>query len=284
MKKEITGTFISLNPKAKIFEEIMIQQPKWWSLLSKDKELYIEIRKDNYINAYYNGGSVAKIDYENGFVALTHQKYLGDYKPRGKTKKGKDKFEYAPLDLTTLDESQIGDIKNHINKDYIRHIDGENLPEKLIQAKMITRNTNYIDSEIQFNQDVEIDNLRVDLVELEAGILSFVELKTIFDSRLRNDKKRNLKTPEIIEQMEKYKLFINKYKAELNDYYKKLLEIKQTLGLTSTDNTIINLNKTPKLIIADTYIKMTKEREERISDIKELLENHKIDYDIIKWK
>jgi flagellar biosynthesis chaperone FliJ len=87
--------------------------------------------------------------------------------------------------------------------------------------------------------------------------------------------------PEIIEQMHKYQLFINRYGDEIKDYYKKLIEIKQSLGLTTVENTNLKLNKTPKLIIANTYRKMTKPREDRISDIKKLLELNNIDYEIV---
>lgn len=275
------GTFLSLNPKAEIFEEIRIQQPRWWTMLCEDHELYIEIRKDNYINVYYFGGSVARIYYNNGFIAETHQKYLGDDKPRGKTTKGKDKFEYDQIDLTTLGEIKIADIKKRIKSDYLRHIDNENPAEKWIQGKMIKESTNYIDSEFQFNQDAEIGKLRIDLVELSGGVLSFVELKCIFDSRLRNDVNRNLKVPEIIEQMGKYQLFINRYEDNIKEYYNKIIDIKQCLGLTTADNTNLTLNKTPKLIIANTYRKKTKQREDRISDIKNLLDVNNIDYEIV---
>lgn len=281
MTRKMKGTFLSLNPKAKIFEEIRIQQPQWWTMLCEDHELYIEIRKDNYINVYYFGGSVARIDYKNGFVAETHQKYFGDDKPRGKTKKGKDKFQYDPIDLTTLNEIKIADIKNRIKSDYLRHIDNENPAEKWIQGKMIKESTNYIDSEFQFNQDTEIGKLRIDLIELSGGVLSFVELKGIFDSRLRNDVKRNLMVPEIIEQMGKYQLFINRYEDNIKEYYKKLTEIKQSLGLSTVDNINLTLNKTPKLIIANTYSKKTKQREDRISDITKLLDVNNIDYEIV---
>jgi hypothetical protein len=281
MTRKMKGTFLSLNPKAEIFEKIRIQQPQWWTMLCEDHDLYIEIRKDNYINVYYFGGSVARIDYKNGFVAETHQKYLGDDKSRGKTKKGKDKFQYDPIDLTTLSELKIAGIKNRIKSDYLRHIDSENPAEKWIQGKMIKESTNYIDSEFQFNQDTEIGKLRIDLIELSGGVLSFVELKGIFDSRLRNDVKRNLKVPEIIEQMGKYQLFINRYEDNIKEYYKKLIEIKQSLGLTTVDNTNLTLNKTPKLIIANTYSKKTKQREDRISDIKKLLDVNNIGYEIV---
>ena len=276
------GTFSTLNPKAKIFEELKIQQFKWWTQLHEDNELYIEIRKDNYINVYYFGGSVAKIDYANGFVAKTHQKYLGDNKPRGKTKKGTDIYGYAPIDLANLNETNIEDIKKRIKSDYLRHINYENPAEKWIQGKMIKENSNYIDSEFQFNQDTEIGKLRIDLIEFSEGVLSFVELKGISDSRLRNDAIKNANTPEIIEQMRKYHLFINKYERDLLDYYKKLIEIKNNLGLTKIVCPKLTLNKTPKLIIANTYTKDTLGRRERILEIEKLLKNHSIDYQILK--
>lgn len=278
MNKNIKGTFTSLNPKAKLFEAIRIQQPQWWIQLCNDNELYVEIRKDNYINVYYYGGSLAKINYLNGFVAKTHQKYLGDTNSRRKTKNGKDVFSYDQIDLCTLDKSIISEIKTRIKNDYVRQINAE----KWIQGKMIKGNHNYIDSEFQFNQDPEIGKLRIDLVELSDDTLSFVELKGIFDNRLRNDINRNSKIPEIIEQMEKYKLFINKYEANIIEYYQKLIEIKNTLGLTVIDKSKIHLNKTPKLIIVDTYSKMTSKREERIVDIKSLLGKYKVDFEITK--
>jgi hypothetical protein len=231
---------------------------------------------------YYYGGSVAKIDYKNGFVAETHQKYLGDDKPRGKTKKGTDKFEYDSIDLPKINEKIIADIKKRIKSDYLRHVENEKPAEKWIQGKMIKESSNYIDSEFQFNQDPEIGKLRIDLIELSGGVLSFVELKGISDSRLRNDESRNLKIPEVIEQMVKYQLFINKNEVDIKEYYKKLIEIKQNLGLPTFDKTEFSLNKKPQLIIADTYKKMTKRRERRISDIKRLLENYNIDYEITK--
>jgi len=276
----IKGLFSSLDPKSKLFEEIKIQNPKWWNLLREDEELYVEIRKDNSINVYFLGGSIARIVYKNGFVAKIHQKYLGDDKPRGKTKRGNDKFEYDKIDLSKLNELKIAEIKKRIKTDYIRHISGEKPSEKWIQDKIIKENPRYIDSEFQFNKDVKIGKLRIDLIELSDGVLSFVELKGVFDSRLRN-KAQSTSIPEIIQQMEKYRQFINTYEVNIVDYYKKLIEIKQSLGLTTIENNNFTFNKTPKLIIADTYVKRTPERIKRINDIKQLLDNNKIDYTII---
>lgn len=276
------GTFSTLNPKAKIFEEIKIQRPKWWNLFCSDKELYINIRKDNYINIYYFGGSLARIEFKNDFVATTHQKYLGNATPRRKDKNGNDKFGYDTIDLAKLDEKIVESIKRRIKSDYLKHIEDEKPAEKWIQGKMVNENPCYVDSEFQFNQDKEIGNLRIDLIELSNGILSIVELKGISDPRLRNDVMRNANVPEIIEQMKKYKLFITKYEADILGYYQSLLEIKKNLGLSSVENVHFVLNKKPKLVIADTYQKTTNGREARIFDIKELLDGHGIDYVITK--
>tara|TARA_R110000868_G_scaffold410693_5_gene699836 strand:- start:13011 stop:13865 length:855 start_codon:yes stop_codon:yes gene_type:complete len=282
MTNKSKGSFSLLNPKEKIFEEIKTQMPNWWIQLRNDNELYIDIRKDNSINVYYFGGSIARIQFKNDFVAEIHQKYLGDLTPRGKTKKGKDKFEYDQINLSLLDKQSIEKIKERIKKEYLKNINNEKPAEKWIQGKLITEKSNYIDSEFQFNQNPKIGKLRIDLVELLSGELSFVELKGITDTRLRNDEKRNINVPEIIEQMEKYKLFIKLYENDIKQYYEKLLEIKQDLKLTTIIKTEFNVSKNPKLIIIDTYKKMTEKRKERIFDIKKLLENYGIDYVIKK--
>lgn len=280
MTTPIKATFSSLTPEAKLFKEIIIQKPKWWDLFRNDTELYIEIRKDNYINVYFNGNSVAKIHYENDFIATTHQKYLGDPIARKQDKQGKNVYEYDKIDLFNFDENTISDMKKIMSNEEIIN-NKEKLPEKWIQGKMIKENLNYIDSEFAYNKDYEISNLRIDLIELSNGILSFVELKRISDSRLRNDSKRNPTPPEIIGQMNKYFSFIDKYENELLEHYKILIGIKYSLGLISNSNTNFKINKTPKLIIADTYVRRPKERIKRISDIKDLLANNNIDFEII---
>lgn len=275
------GTFQALNPKAEIFLKLKSDNLHWWNLFKNIPELYIEIRKDNYINVYYQGGSLAEISYVKGFVAKTHQKYLGDVNPRSKTKKGKDNFEYYNIDLNALDAAKINEIKNYIELSYTKKRISEHPSEKYIQGKMIKGNAKYIDSELQFNQDRKIGNLRIDLVEINDCVLSFIELKGIGDSRLRNDENRNSETPEIIKQMKKYQLFIDKYGNDILNYYNTLLALKQSLGLTTINCSNLLLNNVPKLLIANSYSKMTQGRTKRIESIKKLLTSHKIDFEII---
>ncbi len=122
--------FSSINPKARLFKELTTKMPDWWNLLINDNELYIDIRKDNSINVYYFGGSIARIQFKNDFIAKIHQKYLGDFKPRGKTKKGNDKFEYDQIDLSLFTKIKIEEIKERIKETYLKHIDSERPAEK----------------------------------------------------------------------------------------------------------------------------------------------------------
>lgn len=271
-----------LNPNANLFKKLAELKPEWWNMLVCDDELYIDIRKNNYINIYYYGGSIMKLQFKNDFLAETHQKYLGDYEPRGKTKKGSYKFEYDRIDLNTFNKDKLISIKEKIRTDYLKMINGENPAEKWIQGSMIMDNSFYLDSEFQFNSDPQIGNLRIDLIQYMNGTLTFVELKKITDSRLRNDEKRNTSVPEIIEQMKKYQLFVTRYEKDIIDYYKKLISIKNMLRINVTSNTQIEVNTNPKLIIANTYKQTTARRRERIQCIEKLLTDNSIDYKIDK--
>jgi len=278
----LKNMFSSINPNSKLFKELKNQTPDWWIRLINDNDLYIDIRKDNSINVYYYGGSLARIEYKwKNFQATVHQKYLGDFNPRGKTKKGNDKFEYDLINLSSFDKAEIESIKSRIKEIYTKHIENERPAEKWIQGKLILENKKYIDSEFQFNKGSKLGKLRIDLIELLSDQLSFVELKGITDSRLRNEKKRNSKAPEIIDQMEKYQSFINLYKNDIKEHYKKLIQIKQNLKILNSSYDF-ELNIKPKLLIVDTYTKMTPKREERVYDIKKLLDDNNIDYQIIK--
>jgi hypothetical protein len=55
-------TFDKLKTDAKIFVELS-KNPEWWKRFKEDSLLYIEIRKDNQVNVYFEGGSVARIHY-----------------------------------------------------------------------------------------------------------------------------------------------------------------------------------------------------------------------------
>jgi hypothetical protein len=53
-----------LDKNNDLFRKLRENPPIWWKHLIQDKERYIEIRKDNSINIYYNGGSIMKLEWK----------------------------------------------------------------------------------------------------------------------------------------------------------------------------------------------------------------------------
>lgn len=265
------NNFSKLNPKAKIFEELE-QNPAWWELLKADKDLYIDIRKDKYINVYYQGSSIAKISYTSDFKASIHKKYLDG--------RFFNKSPYTELNLKSLNEATLKAIKSRIDAMKANAEDKEDSPtEKQLQVQIVMSEGKYIDTEFQYNKDANIGPLRIDLVELENKTLSFIELKRITDNRLLNAPD-NKEVAEIITQMAKYKAFLETYSAELTIHYQHLISIKQKLGLLSLDSDDFSINTNPKLLIINTYKRNTKGRKERIEAIKALLTENSINFEI----
>lgn len=67
-----------LNPNNPLFINLEMQNPSWWQTLVDDKDIYIEIRKENYIDVYFNGGNIISELKHNGyeFSGKIHYKYL----------------------------------------------------------------------------------------------------------------------------------------------------------------------------------------------------------------
>ena len=75
--------FETLKTEARIFHELN-NNPHWWNRFKEDTSLYIEVRKDNQVNVYFEGGSIARIHYcskHKKLQVFTHHKYLGIPKP-----------------------------------------------------------------------------------------------------------------------------------------------------------------------------------------------------------
>ena len=265
--------------------------------MCNDKEVYIHIRKDNYINAYYYGGSIIKLEYKRGeFVGEIHHKYYEELLSNSNSKK-----TYLRIDLNKFDKATLEHIKKKISEEYSeRKVKQENseredqkeYSEKFIQGEMIINNPNIIDSEFQFNLDSEADKLRIDLTELSNGTLTFNELKLITDSRLRKSDNNSVKCnkektePEIIGQMKKYNNFITNNHSEIEEYYKKLLEIRESLGLNIGDSKLVNVSDKAKLTIINTYKHeiLSEGKDCRIKKIEEVLMKVPIEYEIRKLK
>lgn len=281
LKPNANGCFDALDEECRLWQELENNPPQCWKNILEDKALYVEIRKDNYVNVYYYGGNVALLRWTGGKItAETHRKYLG--KP--------DETDLYQ-DCTEILHSKEGLdlIKENIREEYHKLSKREKTDEhnrvytsneKWVQGELKLRfPKRYIDSEFAYR--IGKNNLiRFDLVELKGNELRFIEIKLITDSRLRsNDKKL-----EIINQMTKYSHFIREHTEVLKDYYTKLLRIKKRIGLWNGETEIEHIALKPILLIVNTYKGiLSKGRENRKNSIEELKENTMFETIIVSY-
>lgn len=270
-----------LNPDAPLFTALYNNPPKWWTVIVDDPEIYIEIRKGNIIHVYYYGARIAEIDYKDqSFSARCNKKYIdGEKAPN-------DNKEESCIHLL---EKKLGILKENALKFYVKDDEEEDTSEKRIQGRLRIDNVHrYIDSEFAHPYEVGTDNkfIRFDLVAVEGNILKIEELKRVGDPRLRTSDMMN-NPPEVLRQMDRYSKFMSVNKDAICVYYQTLLRIKSMLGLPMPNGydtkkpLILDLN--PTLLIKNLYkySKMTKDRNKRIKDIRDILEKNKIQYYIL---
>lgn len=281
LKPNANGCFDALDEECRLWQELENNPPQCWKNILEDKALYVEIRKDNYVNVYYYGGNVALLRWTGGKItAETHRKYLG--KP--------DETDLYQ-DCTEILHSKEGLdlIKENIREEYHKLSKREKTDE---QNRVYTSNEKWVQGELklrfpkrhidsEFAYRIGKNNLiRFDLVELKGNELRFIEIKLITDSRLRsNDKK-----PKIINQMTKYSHFIREHTEVLKDYYTKLLRIKKRIGLWNGETEIEHIALKPVLLIVNTYKGiLSKGRENRKNSIEELKENTMFETIIVSY-
>ena len=256
-----SGTFKALDENHALFA-FLRQEPLWWQTLKQDKDLYIAVRKDNYLNVYYQDGCLAKISMldDETLMATCHRKYLS-----GITAK---EYDNDYLDITeALTESTIetvNEIKSNIKTFYKNEsIETKEtwISEKYIQWEWAkSRPKDILDLELAFYKGKK--KVRVDIVQLSYGEIIFTELKRINDGRML--KKDQDIEPEIISQMAFYRSFIAEHAEELLLFYQKIYRIKHGLGLPVAYLAPKEIRLTPLLSIVNTYSFMTPKRYDRI--------------------
>lgn len=266
------GTFNAISEEAPIFEILKNNPPSWWTALLRNKDIYVEIRKDNYLNMYYEGGCIAKVRYcskHKKVQAIAHEKYIG-IEDGTKYRNIADELETRVDSMFTLIQENYSR-KNGNGK--------EKMSEKLIQSMLLTKYpTRYIDSEFAYRIS-EKELLRFDLVECDgSGCLTFVELKRIDDSRMLGETE---KSPEVIEQMNKYKEFIEQHKDEILAFYQKVYRIKKSLSLPIPDVEPTSINDEPLLLIFNRWEKKHSKRDIHLKRMENILQREKIMYQII---
>ena len=278
MSKNIIATLdASLNKDAEIYKELK-KQPEWWQKLLSIKGVYVEIRKNDIVDVYYEGGRMAELRCQNkGITATCHPKYIGKVVPTGSDPNYVDCLEILKKNPTFITKNI------QINYSQKEGKDEEDISEKKIQGDMICRhNPIFLDSEFAHRYEAgKRQTIRFDLVTIKNNQLIFIELKRIKDNRMLNIGDEE---PEIFNQMDKYHKFIKANEDRLLDYYKTLYEIKTSLKLPVPECEIEKLSvcEIPHLIIMDTYQSLGDKRMNRIVRMREKLDKAPFSYTIEK--
>lgn len=266
-------TFDTLKRDAKIFDELKNNGPVWWQYCKNEKAFYIEVRKNNNINVYFEGGSIIKVHYcsrHKELQTFTHYKYLGL----------EDKTITYVNCAKTIDK-QIGTITDGIKKHYSQKNGKgmESWSEKYIQGQLIINNRDiYLDSEFAYKD--EVSDVRIDLVKCVNGTVIFVELKRLGDDRMLS---KTDDSPEIIFQMKAYADFIKKYRDQILAYYQKLYDIKKDLGLPVPEVRPQKVSTDPELLVFNGWTHMDKQgrRKTHLHRMEEILQRERVTYSII---
>lgn len=277
-------TFDILKPEAKIFQELK-KNPSWWAKFKNDSSLYIEIRKDNQVNVYFEGGSVARIHYcskHKKLQVFTHHKYLNLPAPSKRNAYIEcsgiiDEPKETNSEILVCDKV-IERVKTCYSQKHAINgiVDKEKWSEKFIQGTLITQSSDFhLDSEFAYNDAT--DKNRIDLIRCDKGVITFVELKRIADGRMLH---KTDESPEIVDQMNRYKDFITKYSVELLAYYQKLYDVKAELGLPVPQIRPSSINPEPHLLIFDNWTKETTGRKIHRERLIDILNREKINFSI----
>ena len=269
--------FTALRRDHPLFQRLKKDNPCWWQFIKeniKQGVFYVDIRKDNSVDVYHNGGLLLKITSSGSEIkGEIHEHYLG-----------KCGSKYVSYELARLCEGA-----DRIKERMVSRF--SDTSENGIKAKLrCSPGTNYIDSEFAY-PEIIIDEVgaitykttRIDLTKLENGKIVFVELKRIEDNRLLTNEYEAGK-PEILSQMEAYHQFAKDHKQEITDYYKTLFAIKRELGILpesladieSIDDYQLCDNVELHIDIWPFTPPLTPRREKRVEAIKTILDKNKI--------
>lgn len=254
-----------------------------WSNLTSAPNIYIEIRKNNVVDAYYYGARIAELSYNDQseiIEAKCHSRYLYGDKASDDSYVSYIKYLESPSKLNTL--------KRNALKYYVGEKEDEVTREKRIQGRLRIDNDHiYIDSEFEHQLIPNTKNtIRFDLVAIKDNVIRIIELKRLCDARmLTADVSTN--RPEILDQMANYERFIAANESELVQYYTLLAAIRKSLGLSVPVGydpaKELTINRKPLLLIKNlySYNKMNGKRYNRIAQIKSLLCDNNIDFELL---
>ena len=276
IRNTMARNYFDLNINAPLFTELS-KLPEWWKRILNDKTLYVNIRKGNRINVYYHGASVMElsINRDKSIQGKIHSKYILFQETQ--TDKNGYRKDISPETIV----ENLSSIKDAIIANQATS-NPEGLSEKAIQGIMYVEGK-YIDTEFEYVHPNRLIT-RIDLTTInDDGMIEFVELKRISDSRLLK-KDISLKNEEIRKQIDDYNSFIKGHKDEIIQYYKQLQQILKKVGV---NNPLCNIAITDMKPSVSLYFagyadgkSNHPQRRKRIDNIKQILDEKGISSNI----
>jgi len=217
-----------LKVDSPLFVKLSKNKYTWWQNIKKDKDLSIQIRKNNHIDVYYDGGAILRnlsLNKKGAFQGCIHNEYIPFKDSKYKNYRIGQSVEFDEprirmVDINNFSGKNLDLYKRQINKHFSK------TSEKGIQFAFIKNDTYFIDAEIMDTykgKDIRIDLVRMDVPSKK---IVFFEVKTWGDSRLYSTQEGN-----IVDQLNMYKEYLSKNKKMLEEYYKKIYRIKYNLGI-----------------------------------------------------
>jgi len=197
----------------------------WINQYIDDDDLFLAIR-DGYINFYYRGNSILKLNYKNGILSGDiHYKYL--LRPFLKKEKNDQPYVNLSQEITL---PVIAPTKENAAK----WIKAASKPysgvEKEGLAKILKANENIVDVEVSFQretEDGEIDGKkqdRIDFCALRENKEGVIELCFYEAKHFSNKELRAQGEPAVVKQISRYKETLSSHEEEVRIAYQQAFE------------------------------------------------------------
>jgi hypothetical protein len=212
-----------------------LKNNSYFQKMVKDEDLFIAIRNE-YINVYYYGQSICKIDFikrKNLLKWTTHKKYLG--------------IEESGYSATGDYLNRIDELKHNAKKH--KGKEKEQVKKHILDDKELC----ILDVEVTFSREQingkdyakrSIDYVTIEKTEDGKDILVFYEAKHITNSEIRS---RTI--PDVLGQILRYEEALHQHEKDLKSSYEIVLQNLSELNILAHRNFIYKKLNTEKLLI-----------------------------------
>jgi hypothetical protein len=185
---------------------------KHWKEITDDKDLFIGIR-DEYINIYYHGQSVFKVEMTKtqGLRWTSHRKYLGEEKSGYVNS---ESYLDRISDLKKMAYKHAGEEKSEVKKQILEKSD-----------RCI------LDVEVTFGSEDGFGTRSIDYLAIEKDESGKLKLVFYEAKHFKNSEIRSRTEPHVFGQLSKYELVLKKHEKEIIASYNTVMKNMLELGI-----------------------------------------------------